>query len=68
MTTGLSVADLIATGSFNEAVERMQHLVRAGDPEIPVDVDAVRAQYEATKAHLKTVVAPEPFRITVVRS
>jgi hypothetical protein len=62
---GLSVSDLIAAGSFNEAVERMSALCRIQDPEVPVDVDAVRAQYEATRAHLKAVVAPEPFRIVV---
>jgi hypothetical protein len=63
----LSVSDLIATGSFNEAVERMRDLCRIQDPEAPVDVDAIRARYEATRSHLKAVVPPEPFRIVVER-
>lgn len=63
--TSLSVSDLIAAGSFNEAVERMQRLCRIQDPETPVDADEVRARYEATRTHLKAVVPPAPFRIVV---
>lgn len=63
--THLSVSDLIAAGSFNEAVTRMQSLCAIQDPETPVDVDAVRARYEAAKAELKAVVPPAPFRIVI---
>lgn len=56
--SALSVSDLIATGSFHEAVERMQHLCRIQDPEAPVDADAIRARYEAN-SH-----APEGRRTT----
>lgn len=65
MTMHLSVSDLIAAGSFNEAVSRMSDLVRIQDPETPVDVDAVRTRYEATRASLKAAVPPAPFRIVV---
>lgn len=58
----LTVADLIREGSFHDAVARMRALVRAGDPTEPVDVDAVRAEYEARRQHLKSVVEPAPFR------
>ena len=63
--TNLSVSDLIATGSFNEAVERMQHLCRIQDPEAPVDADAIRARYEATRTALRSVTPPAPFRVVV---
>jgi hypothetical protein len=48
----------------------MQELVRIGDPEIPVDADEVRAQYEATRARLRAVVPPAPFgsTITIVKA
>jgi hypothetical protein len=61
----LSIADLIRAGQFTTAVERMQSLVRLGDPTEPVDVDAIRARYEASRAHLRSVVPPEPFRVVV---
>ena len=63
--TNLSVSDLIATGSFAEAVERMRHLCAVQDPEAPVDVDAIHARYEATRTALRSVVAPAPFRVVV---
>lgn len=65
MTTHLSVSDLIAAGSFNEAVDRMQELCRIQDPETPVDAAAVRARYEETREHLKAVTPPAPFRVVV---
>jgi hypothetical protein len=67
MTTYLSVADLIAAGSFNEAVSRMRSLCAIRDPETPVDVDAVRTRYEQTREYLKAVVPPAPFRVVVVK-
>lgn len=65
MTTNLSVSDLIAAGSFNEAVSRMSDLVRIQDPETPVDVDAVRTRYEATRDRLRAEPPPAPVRIYV---
>lgn len=65
MTT-LTVTDLIREGRFETAVIRMRELVRIGDPTEPVDVDAVRAAYEASRRHLRSVVPPEPFRVVVV--
>lgn len=66
----LTVADLIREGRFHNAVARMQELVRAGDPTEPVDAAAVRAEYEARRQHLRSVVEPAPFRYvgTYVRS
>jgi len=61
----LSVADLIRAGDFTAAVERMQSLVRLGDPNEPVDVDAIRARYEASRAHLRAVTPTPPFRVVV---
>lgn len=58
----LTVADLIREGRFHNAVARMQELVRAGDPTEPVDAAAVRAEYEARRQHLRSVVEPAPFR------
>jgi len=55
--THLSVADMIRAGQFTEAVARMQRLVRL-DPTEPVDVAKVRAQYEASRAHLRSVAPP----------
>jgi len=37
-------------------------LCRIADPTEPVDADAVRAEYEARRRHLRSVVEPEPFR------
>jgi hypothetical protein len=65
MTKPLTVADLIRAGQFDAAVERMQELCRIQDPEVPVDVDEVREQYEAVRARLNAVVPPTPFKITV---
>ena len=65
MTTHLSVHDLIAAGSFNQAVAEMRSLVRIGDPDAPVDAAAVRAAYEQTRESLKAVVEPAPFRVVV---
>ncbi len=63
--TSLSVVDLIREGRFETAVIRMQDLCRIQDPEIPVDADEVRAQYEATRARLRAVVPPAPFGSTI---
>lgn len=63
--TALSVSDLIAAGSFNEAVSRMSDLVRIQDPEAPVDVDAVRTRYELARDQLKAVVTPAPCRVFI---
>ena len=62
----LSVADMLRAGQFAEAVERMQYLSRLADPTEPVDVEAIRARYEASLSHLRSVVPPEPFRVVVV--
>lgn len=64
--TNLSVADMLRAGQFAEAVERMRYLSRLADPTEPVDVDAIRARYEASRSHLRSVVPPEPFRVVVV--
>lgn len=63
--TSLTVADLIRDGRYNAAVSRMTELCRVADPDVPVDADAVRAQYEATRDQLKAVVPPAPFKVTV---
>lgn len=63
--TNLSVTDLIRAGDYSRAVERMQALCRIQDPEVPVDAAAVREQYEASRAHLRSVLPPEPFRVVV---
>ena len=62
---GLTVVDLIRAGQYTLAVERMQELCAIQDPEVPVDADVVKAQYEATRDRLRAVVPPAPFRITV---
>ena len=62
---GLSVADLIRDGRFGEAVERMQELCRAADPEVPVDADEVRAQFQASRDRLRAKVPPAPFKVVV---
>ena len=64
-TKPLTVADLIRAGQFAAAVDRMQELCRIQDPEVPVDADQVRAEYEATRDRLKAVVPPPPFKIVV---
>lgn len=64
MTT-LTVADLIREGRFHNAVSRMQDLCRIADPEVPVDAAEVQAEFEARRRHLRSVVEPEPFRVTV---
>lgn len=58
----LSVADLIRDRRYEAAIARMQDLCRIADPTEPVDVDAVRAEYEARRRHLRSVVEPAPFR------
>lgn len=61
----LTVADLIRDRRYEAAVSRMQELVRVGDPTEPVDAAAVRAEYEARRRHLRSVVEPAPFRVVV---
>ena len=61
----LSVVDLIRAGHFTEAVDRMQELVRIQDPEVPVDADEVRAQFQASRDRLRAKVPPAPFKIVV---
>jgi hypothetical protein len=61
--TSLTVVDLIREGRFETAV--MQELCRIQDPTEPVDVDAIRARFEERRSHLRSVVQPAPFRVTV---
>lgn len=61
----LTIDDLLRSGQYTRAVARMQDLCRVQDPEIPVDADEVRAQYEATRARLRAVVPPAPFGSTI---
>ena len=63
--TNLSVVDLLRAGDFDAAVERMQELCRVMDPEVPVDADVVKAQFEQARDRLRAVVPPAPFKITV---
>lgn len=63
--TALTIDELIRDGRFEAAVARMQDACRIYDPTVPIDVDAVRARYEATRAQLKALVPPAPFRIVV---
>jgi hypothetical protein len=63
--TSLTVVDLIREGRFETAVIRMQELCRIQDPTEPVDVDAIRARFEERRSHLRSVVQPAPFRVTV---
>lgn len=65
MSKPLTVADLIHAGRYQAAVARMQELCRIGDPDIPVDADQVRKEYEAARDQLKAVVPPAPFKVTV---
>lgn len=61
----LTVVDLIRAGKYTQAVERMQELCRAADPEVPVDADEVRAQFEASRDRLRAKVPSAPFKIVV---
>ena len=61
----LSVVDLLRAGDFDAAVDRMQELCRIQDPEVPVDADVVKAQFEEAYDRLRAVVPPAPFKITV---
>ncbi len=61
----LTVVDLIRAGKYTQAVERMQELVRIQDPEVPVDADEVRAQFEASRDRLRAKVPSAPFKIVV---
>lgn len=61
----LTITDLIRAGQFDAAVERMQEACRVHDPAVPVDVDRIRAEYEATRDRLREVVPPGPVRIVV---
>jgi hypothetical protein len=63
--TSLTVVDLLRAGDFDAAVDRMQELCRIQDPEVPVDADVVKAQFEQARDRLRAVVPPAPFRITV---
>ena len=63
--TNLTIDDLIRAGQFDAAIERMQEVYRLDDPDVPVDVDEVRARYEAPRARLKQVVPPAPLKIVV---
>lgn len=63
--SALTVADLIREGRYETAVARMQDLCRIADPEVPVDAELVRKEYEATRDRLRAVVPPAPFKITV---
>ncbi len=65
MMTSLSVADLIRERRYNLAVARMQDLCRIQDPEVPVDAEQVRKEYEATRDRLREVVPPAPFKVVV---
>jgi hypothetical protein len=62
----LTISDLLRAGQFQAAVDRMRTLLHA-DPTTPVDVDSVIRQYEASRTHLRSVVAPSPFRVVVQR-
>jgi len=61
----LTVTDLIRAGHFDDAVDRMQELCRIQDPEVPVDAEQVRKQYESTRDRLEHVVPPAPFKIVI---
>lgn len=49
MTTHLTVSDMLWAHDLAGAMDRLHTLVRVA-PETPVDVDAVRTRYEATRA------------------
>lgn len=63
--TSLSVADLIRARRYNLAVARMQDLCRVMDPDVPVDAEQVRKEYEATRDELRAKVPPPPFKVVV---
>lgn len=63
--TSLTVVDLLRARKFDAAVERMQELCRAWDPEVAVDADVVKAQFEEARDRLRAVVPPAPFKVTV---
>ena len=63
--TSLSVVDLIREGRFETAVIRMQDLCRIQDPQVPVDAEQVRKEYEATRDELRAKVPPPPFKVVV---
>lgn len=63
--TNLTINDLLRDGQFDAALERMQELCRIQDPEVPVDAEQVRQEFEARRRLLKSVVPPAPFKITV---
>ena len=65
--SSLTVVDLLRAGDFDAAINRMQALCRAADPEIPVDADQVRAEFEAARDRLRPLLPPAPFRIVVER-
>lgn len=67
--TSLTVADLIREGRYNLAISRMQELCRIADPEVPVDAELVRKEYEATRDRLRAVVPPAPFgsKVTILK-
>lgn len=64
--TNLTINDLLRAGQFDAALKRMQELCRVQDPEVPVDAEQVRKEYEATRDQLHAV-APLPMRIRVIR-
>ena len=45
--------------------DRMRALCRAADPEVPVDADEVRAQFQASRDRLRAKVPTAPFKIVV---
>ena len=63
--TDLTIDDLIRARQFDAAIERMQEVYRLDDPDVPVDVEQVRREFEATRDRLKRVVPPAPFKIIV---
>ena len=63
--TDLTIDDLIRAGQFDAAIERMQEACRIADPDVPVDAEQVRAEFEATRDRLRAVVPPAPLRIFV---
>jgi hypothetical protein len=66
MTTHLTISDLLRAHDVAGAVDRIEALLRVA-PESPVDADAVRTRYEASRDRLKAVVPPAPFRVVVER-
>ena len=64
-TKPLTIDDLIRARQFDAAIERMQEVCRIADPDVPVDVEQVRREFEETRDRLKAVVPPPPFKIVV---